>query len=133
SGGPQTFTLSGLGDFAPAESCTGTVFAASVTDQDSDDPPDNPTADFTWTFTTEPLAQPLPETRFSEIHYDNGGNGQAYDTKALSGLIPATCGARGVVVVPFATIQNGSPDGFALVHNAQVVQFLSYEGTFSAV
>ena len=161
SGGPQTFTLSGLGDFAPAESCTGTVFAASVTDQDSDDPPDSPTADFTWTFTTEPLAQPLPETRFSEIHYDNGGddvseqieiegpantdltgwsivlynggNGQAYDSKALSGLIPATCGARGVVVVPFATIQNGSPDGFALVHNAQVVQFLSYEGTFSAV
>ena len=31
TGGPQTFTLSSLGDFAPAESCTGTVFGASVT------------------------------------------------------------------------------------------------------
>jgi len=161
SGGPQTFVLSGLGDFAPSESCTGTVFAASVTDQDSDDPPDNMTSDFNWTFTTEALAQPLPETRFSEIHYDNGGDdvseqieiegpastdlsgwsivlynggsGQAYDTKALSGLIPSTCGDRGVVVVPFASIQNGSPDGFALVHNTSVVQFLSYEGTFTAV
>ncbi|HEY4734521.1 MAG TPA: DNA/RNA non-specific endonuclease [Gemmatimonadaceae bacterium] len=161
TGGPQTFTLSSLGDFAPAESCTGTVFGASVTDQDSDDPPDTMSADFTWTFTTEALAQPLPETRFSEIHYDNsgddvgeqieiegpantdlggwsivlynGGSGQSYDTRALSGFIPATCGERGVVVVPFATIQNGSPDGFALVHNAQVVQFLSYEGSFAAV
>jgi DNA/RNA endonuclease G (NUC1) len=161
TGGPQSFTLSGLGDFAPAEACTGTVFGALVTDQDSDDPPDTMGADFTWAFSTEALAAPLPETRFSEIHYDNsgddvseqieiegpanteltgwsivlynGGSGQSYDTKTLSGVIPATCGDRGVVVVPFATIQNGSPDGFALVHNAQVVQFLSYEGTFSAV
>lgn len=30
-------------------------------------------------------------------------------------------------------IQNGSPDGIALVNGTTVVQFLSYEGTFAAV
>jgi len=103
----------------------------------------------------------LPETRFTEIHYDNSGDDvdeqieiegpaqtdlsdwsivlydgtskKLYDSKPLTGLtIPATCGDRGVVVVPFTTIQNGNPDGFALVHNTEVVQFLSYEGTFTA-
>ncbi len=103
-----------------------------------------------------------PSVRFSEIHYDNtgtdageaievsgpagtdltgwsivlynGANGLSYDTDALSGTIPATCGARGVVVLNYAVngIQNGSPDGFALVSPAGVVEFLSYEGVFAA-
>ena len=58
-----------------------------------------------------------------------------YDTKTLSGAIPATCGTRGVVVQTYPSngIQNGDPDGFALVNAAgQVVEFLSYEGTFTA-
>ena len=63
--------------------------------------------------------------------YDGNGGG-VYDSKALSGTIPATCDDRGVVVVPFATIQNGSPDGLALVHGSEVVEFLSYEGAISA-
>jgi DNA/RNA endonuclease G (NUC1) len=106
----------------------------------------------------------LPETRFSEIHYDplgtdvgeaieiegpagtnlqgwdivlyNGNGGAAYSTVHLSGVIPATCGARGVVVTTYPQdgIQNGSPDGFALVNTttSTVVQFLSYEGSFAA-
>src|SRR5690349_7341715 len=79
--------------------------------------------------------------RFSELHYDNistdtgeaievagpatfdltgwkvvlynGANGLVYNTTTLSGLIPATCGTRGVVVINYPTngIQNGSPDG----------------------
>ncbi len=106
-----------------------------------------------------------PSVRFSEIHYDNAGtdageaievsgpagtdltgwtivlyNGASasrstYDTKTLSGTIPATCGARGVVVQAYAVngIQNGDPDGFALVNaGGQVVEFLSYGGTFVA-
>jgi DNA/RNA endonuclease G (NUC1) len=159
-GGPTTFSVSGLGDFAPGESCSATIAADAVTDNDSDDPPDAMTSNFTWSFQVGGAPVILPDTRFSEIHYDNssddvneqieiegpantdlsgwsialynGGSGALYDQKALSGAIPASCGARGVVVVPFATIQNGSPDGFALVHDGTVVQFLSYEGSFTA-
>jgi DNA/RNA endonuclease G (NUC1) len=101
--------------------------------------------------------------RFSEIHYDNAGtdtgeaievagpagtdltgwrvvlyngsNGLAYDTKTLSGPLPASCGARGVAVInyPANGIQNGSPDAMALVDaGGAVVEFLSYEGTMAA-
>lgn len=52
SGGPQTFMLDPDIDFAGNESCTVTVFAIQVTDQDTDDPPDNMDTDFNWSFTT---------------------------------------------------------------------------------
>jgi DNA/RNA endonuclease G (NUC1) len=162
TGGPQSYSFTELGAFATGESCTVTVFAASVTDQDVVDPPDAMTADFSWSFSTPGDPVVLPATRFSEIHYDHGGDDydeqieiegpantdlsgwsivlydgnsrNAYDTRPLTGLtIPATCGDRGVVVVPFPQIQNGGPDGFALVRNTEVVQFLSYEGTFTAL
>ena len=106
---------------------------------------------------------PMPDTRFSEIHYDNSGTdvgeaieiegpagtdltgwsvvlyngngGVVYNPRALTGSIPATCDARGVVVITYPQdgIQNGSPDGFALVDaGGFIVEFLSYEGTFTA-
>jgi predicted extracellular nuclease len=53
SGGPTTFTLDPTTDFAFNESCTVTVLAANVTDQDATDPPDNMAANFMWTFNTE--------------------------------------------------------------------------------
>jgi hypothetical protein len=106
----------------------------------------------------------LPETRFSEIHYDNfgtdageaielegpagtdlagwrvvlynGNGGTRYDSRTfLLATIPDNCDGRGVVLLQFAQdgIQNGSPDGFALIDAAgQVAEFLSYEGTFTA-
>ena len=111
------------------------------------DPPSNPS---------------LPATRFSELHYDNfgtdageaieiegpagtsldgwsivlynGSNNLSYNTQALSGTITASCSGRGVVVVnyPQDGIQNGSPDGLALVNaSGQVVELLSYEGTMT--
>ena len=58
-----------------------------------------------------------------------------YTTTDLTQTIPATCGDRGVVVISYAVngIQNGAPDGFALVDNTgAVVEFLSYEGSFIA-
>jgi len=101
--------------------------------------------------------------RFSEIHYDNAGtdageaievagpagtdlsgwrvvlyngaNGAMYGTTTLSGPLPATCGTRGVVVINYPSngIQNGAPDGMALVDaGGAVVEFLSYEGVFAA-
>ena len=96
----------------------------------------------------------LPSVRVSEFHYDNsstdanerieisgpagtslsgwsivlvnGSNGAVYDTDALSGTIPASCGDRGVVVMtyPVNGIQNGSPDGIALVNNGAVMLWL---------
>jgi DNA/RNA endonuclease G (NUC1) len=112
----------------------------------------------------DPQSTPgLPATRFSELHYDNtgtdvgeaieiegpagssvegwsivlydGNGGVVYGTQTLTGTIPATCDARGVVVVnyPQNGIQNGSPDGMALVNaSGTVVEFLSYEGAFAA-
>jgi DNA/RNA endonuclease G (NUC1) len=103
--------------------------------------------------------------RISEIHYDNTGTdaGEAievsapagtvldkwqlvlyngapsslsvYNTRTLSGTVPATCGARGVLVFNYAVngIQNGDPDGVALVDSTgAVVEFWSYGGTFTA-
>ena len=58
TGGPTTFTLDPGADFVLGEGCTLTVYAANVTDQDLNDPPDNMTIDFTAGFTT--VSPPLP-------------------------------------------------------------------------
>jgi DNA/RNA endonuclease G (NUC1) len=62
----------------------------------------------------------------------NGNGGGEYDTIELSGLIPSTCSPRGVVAIQRAGIQNGEPDGIALVNGTTVVEFLSYEGVLEA-
>ena len=72
---------------------------------------------------------------FSLVLYDGNG-GTAYNTAPLSGSLAATCTDHGVVVVNYPSngIQNGSPDGIALVDNlGQVLEFISYEGVFTAV
>src|SRR5215211_6629692 len=53
TGGPSAFTINPNADLAAAETCTVTVFAAQVTDQDADDPPDNMAANFVFSFSTE--------------------------------------------------------------------------------
>ena len=99
----------------------------------------------------------------NEIHYDNAGsdvgefveiaapagtdltdwsvvfyNGSAtqrkpYATKTLSGVVTDVSGGYGFVEVTHSGIQNGAPDGIALVDAVgTVVQFLSYEGSFTA-
>jgi hypothetical protein len=106
-----------------------------------------------------PPAPPTPAADLSvvEIHYDNAGadtgegveiagpegaplggwtlafyngpDGGVYETVSLSGRL----GAGGVRWVPVEGIQNGSPDGLALVAPGGAVrQFLSYEGAFEA-
>jgi hypothetical protein len=62
----------------------------------------------------------------------NGTGGAAYETIPLSGYLSNQCDGFGTVVVPATGIQNGAPDGLALVNGSTVVQFLSYEGTFTA-
>ena len=67
------------------------------------------------------------------LHFYNGADRKVYATRTLTGTLAATCGAFGFQAVDAAGLQNGSPDGFALVNAAgAVVQFLSYEGRFKA-
>lgn len=66
----------------------------------------------------------------------NGANGLVYGSDPLSSIIPDRGNGFGTVVVNYPSngLQNGSPDGIALVdNNNNVVQFLSYEGNFTAV
>ena len=66
----------------------------------------------------------------------NGSGGAVYTTTALSGLIPDQMAGYGTLAFSYPSngIQNGSPDGLALVDPSNaVLQFLSYEGTFTAV
>lgn len=63
----------------------------------------------------------------------NGNGGGQYATLSLSGTVADQCGGYGTAVVAATGLQNGAPDGFALVDSAgRVVQFLSYEGGFTA-
>ena len=68
----------------------------------------------------------------------NGAGGALYNTLVLAGIIPNQANGFGTICFNYAVngIQNGAPDGVALVHNVMggmVVQFLSYEGVFVAV
>ena len=84
SGGPTSFTLDPDVDFADGESCTVTVFAANVTDQD--DTPDNMAADFVFSFT----AVDVCVLAYTPI-YDIQGSGPA---AAITGAVTT----QGVVV-----------------------------------
>ena len=72
-------------------------------------------------------------TDWTVVFY-NGSNGLSYGTLNLSGTIPNQQSNYGTLWFYFVGFQNGAPDGFALVNPAnQVVQFLSYEGSFMAM
>ena len=62
----------------------------------------------------------------------NGSGGSSYDTESLSGVLPDEGNGFGAAAFTPGSIQNGSPDGIALVQGGTVVQFLSYEGAFTA-
>ncbi len=66
----------------------------------------------------------------------NGNGGASYDSDAFPvDAIPGTTGSTGFVTISYPSngLQNGAPDGLALVDSTNnVVQFLSYEGSFTA-
>lgn len=68
-----------------------------------------------------------------EVIFYNGSGGAVYGSETLSLTTPVTTtnGFR-FFEVPFAPIQNGSPDGIAIAVSGVVQQFLSYEGSFIA-
>lgn len=69
------------------------------------------------------------------IELYNGATGAQYDTDPLVGTIPSQQGGYGTASISYAVngIQNGNPDGIALINPSNtVVQFLCYGGTFNA-
>ena len=75
-------------------------------------------------------------TGWSVVLYNGNGGAVYTPTTTLSGIVADNCSGRGVMVVNYAAngLQNGSPDGVALVDaGGTLVEFLSYEGTFVAV
>ena len=71
----------------------------------------------------------------SVVLYNGGGTpaGATYRTDALPLVTaPADSPAVAVIDYPVDGIQNGSPDGIALVGAAGVIELLSYEGTLTA-
>ena len=64
----------------------------------------------------------------------NGNGGAPYNTVALSGTFTDQADGFGFIFFPIAGLQNGAPDGIALVDDGgTTVQFLSYEGSFMAI
>lgn len=110
SGGPTSFTLDPDIDFVN-ESCALNIFAANVTDQDTNDPPDAMEADFSIAFSAFDACQVTDYTRIFDIQ----GSGA---TVAISGPVAT----RGVVVGDYEGaspalrgffIQDGTGDGDA--------------------
>jgi len=86
SGGPTTFAIDPTMDFDGGESCTLTVYAANVSDQDANDPPDNMEFNFTAGFSTLDVCV----LSFTPA-YDIQGSG-------LTAAITGTVTTQGVVV-----------------------------------
>jgi len=63
----------------------------------------------------------------------NGSGGGVYGSISLTGSIPDQASGFGTLSVSFPGLQNGSPDGIALVDVfGSVVDFLAYEGSLTA-
>ncbi|TNF27106.1 MAG: hypothetical protein EP329_20110 [Deltaproteobacteria bacterium] len=63
----------------------------------------------------------------------NGNDGGVYSTLTLGGVLPDQGGCLGTLAFAFAGMQNGSPDGLALVDSTGgVVELISYEGVLTA-
>lgn len=63
----------------------------------------------------------------------NGNGGAPYGTISLSGLIDDESNGYGALAFSQVGIQNGAPDGLALFDGTTLLQFLSYEGSFTGV
>ncbi len=100
SGGPNTFTLDPGTPLTGGESCTLTVLANQVTDQDTNDPPDNMVVDFTVGFSPYDVCT----TTYTPIYSIQGSGLSA----AITGIVTT----KGVVVGDFEGTASAS--GFYL-------------------
>jgi hypothetical protein len=97
------YTLNPVADFIGGETCTVTVYAAKVTDDDTEDPPNYMEADYTFNFTVA-LGCGDPYTDISAIQ----GDGMS---TPLSGQVVST---EGIVVADYQTNEyvSGTRNGF---------------------
>lgn len=86
AGGPTTFTLDPAVDLTHGESCTLTILAGSITDQDSNDPPDTMEVNFTVGFSPFDVCS----ASYTPIYAIQGSGANAAITTALT--------TKGVVV-----------------------------------
>ena len=123
SGGPQSFTLDPDTDFGLGETCTVTVDATKITDNDADDPPDAMAANHSVSFTTT-----LPVTDIGAVQ------GAAH----ISPLLGRTVKVEGVVTARRTTggrgywIQDPSPDASPATSDAVFVFLNQAPGQWSA-
>lgn len=72
-------------------------------------------------------------SNYSLVLYNAQASGTVYSNRVLSGTLPDQHRGYGALWFAAVGLQNGAPDGFALVTpDNTVVQFLSYEGSFTA-
>ncbi|WP_344842084.1 ExeM/NucH family extracellular endonuclease [Celeribacter arenosi] len=144
---------------APLDDGGDNVYDVTVTVSDGDL---SDSADLSVTV-ADVLEIPVVDGRINEIHYDNegtdtgefievrvaagddvsyltvelynGSNGTVYNTLDVSGAVMTSDGVYDYYVIdlPSNGLQNGSPDGMALVNGTEVLEFLSYEGELVAV
>jgi len=77
TGGPQVYTFNPTADLPEGSTCNATVLAANVADDDANDPPDNMTANYNFSFTTD---APPSITATSPA---NGATNQASNTDVV--------------------------------------------------
>ena len=109
SGGPTTFTLDPSADFVPGETCTVTIEASSISDLDSDDPPDQMSANHVLSFTTT-----LPVTQIAEVQGAGHLSPYAGQPVKVEGVVTAERGSN-------VWVQDTSPDGSAATSEAILV------------
>src|SRR6185369_2588639 len=122
TGGPTTFTINPNADFAQNETCTTTVFAAQVSDQDAIDPPDNMTADFVFSFSSADAAPSVSSTNptngaanlNTNTNIDITFNEPVNVTGNWFQVVCTTSGTRNVA----DTVVTGGPSAFTINPNA---------------
>jgi predicted extracellular nuclease len=120
SGGPTSYTLDPDADFATGETCTVTVFAAQVSDQDALDPPDNMNAYHTFSFGTEALSLQIGEVQGAS--HTSPYSGRAVD---VEGVVIAERGSNVWLQDPTPDADTATSEGIlvfgSVVANAVVV------------
>lgn len=96
-GNGTQFTVTPETPFLPGERCEVTIHAAAVADADSDDPPDNPTSDFSWHFNVG--VEPADFILINEVDTDTPGKDTAEFIELFDGGIGNTSLAGLVLVL----------------------------------
>ncbi|RXR31259.1 hypothetical protein EQG68_10255 [Flavobacterium piscinae] len=77
-------------------------------------------------------SQPANLSQYSIVLY-NGSNQSTYDSATLNTLVQTCDSTDCYYVWQPISIQNGAPDGIALIGPSGLIEFISYEGVFTAL